>query len=45
MENQPMIYVKSGGLTNPDIPATAWDKSMPGDAPGRVIFEGLAPRN
>lgn len=43
--SEPMIYMKAGTLTNPNIPLSKFDKSMSGDASGQATFEDLAPGN
>lgn len=43
--DQPLIYMKKGTLTNPNISLDKYDKVGSGDASGQVTFSNLAPDN
>lgn len=43
--DQPIIYLKKGTLTNPNISLDKYDKVGSGDAAGQITFENLAPDN
>lgn len=45
LTSQPLVYMKSGTLSNPGIPLAQYEKSMSGDGSGQVTFENLAPGN
>lgn len=40
--DQPMVYLKAGTSTNPQIPLNKYDQSGSGDAQGQVYFKNLA---